>query len=633
MLQNIVVGPPMVGATDLKSTPNKAVDKDFKGSGSDSSFGKTLDEKISSNESKEMKESPQKEMRQSKERPQNSEAKVTDKAVAKPKPEGKIGKKVVARQQAIKEFMDSFESEFEIPPTRLVEAMAKLDDAQLTQSPEATADAVVDKLDLDDADAGKARAMYAALLVQLSQMPQQQLQQPKPAPEMTVREGMSQQNMQERFLVAQNKLNAMSASVDRVNQKFWMPPADKLEVKAMPSLSGALAEKMMMDTDSLSESAVPQDEVPLEFSGAEKLEAENLPAVPPDAKPVEMKLPELPPHVQGQMKESISPALLSALIAKQSAQQNAAQAVTQNAEAMPSEEEAPALMDEFEQAVHASKVEKAQVALGDQAVVKGSNAQEFFQNQNQNQGQSLMQQNSKEFAQAKSSAGKDALSKLTEKSLSFKNALTGLEGLQAPPLKSEMLGMGAAIPAATAAVTPAAGNSNENDAAVKQIMNQAQYLIKKGGGEMKVQMTPEGLGTIHLKVMLQNGKVNMQMSADTQEAKKAIESSLAELKTSLAAHKLSMENVKVDVVNSASADTATQNQTNMNGQQQRDQTRQFWNQFNENFGSQGRRESFLDVPNLKGYGQKRDSLQPIETTSKPRTRSVEGKGSGINLVA
>ncbi|MBV2168446.1 MAG: flagellar hook-length control protein FliK, partial [Bdellovibrio sp.] len=112
------------------------------------------------------------------------------------------------------------------------------------------------------------------------------------------------------------------------------------------------------------------------------------------------------------------------------------------------------------------------------------------------------------------------------------------------------------------------------------------------------------------------------------------ESSLAELKTSLAAHKLSMENVKVDVVNSTSADTATQNQTNMNGQNQRDQARQFWNQFNENFGSQGRRESFTEMPNLKGYGNpRRDPLQPIETASKAGTRSVDGKGSGINLVA
>jgi flagellar hook-length control protein FliK len=152
---------------------------------------------------------------------------------------------------------------------------------------------------------------------------------------------------------------------------------------------------------------------------------------------------------------------------------------------------------------------------------------------------------------------------------------------------------------------------------------------------MKVEMTPEGMGTIHLKVMLQDGKVNMQMSADTQEAKKTIESSLAELKTSLAAHKLSVENVKVDVVNSTSTDTATQNQTNMNGQHQRDQqTRQFWNQFNDNFGSQGRQESLMAFQQAnRGYGKQRDPLQPIETASKASGRTVEGKGSGINLVA
>lgn len=609
MLQNVVVGPPMVGATDLKSLPDKAVGKDFKGSGSDSSFGKTLEGKMSSDDSKEMKGSPQNEMRHDKETPQNSKAKGTENEVAKPKPEGKIGKKGMARQQAIKEFMDSFESEFEVPPTRLVEAMAQLDDNQLAQSPEDTADAVIEQLGLDDTEADKARAMYASLLMQLSQMPHQQQQ--KPVAEMAIGSGVSQQNMQERVLAAQDKQNVMSASVDRLNKKFWMPDEAKPATAAMPSLDEALVKKFAMDEDLLS--SLPSEDLPGEVPSAK---------VSPETAS-NSKLQDLAPHLQGQMKETISPALLAALAAKQAA--------AQSGEGKGSEEEAPPLMEEFQQAVQSPKLEKPQMAVANQIPNQGKASQEFFQNQNQ--GQSWMQQNSKEFMQPKTSGEKEALTKLTEKSAEFKNALSGLEGIQAIPIKGDALGMGAAIPAAAAA-TSAPVRPGENEAAVKQLMNQAQYLIKKGGGEMKVQMTPEGMGTIHLKVMLQDGKVNMQMSADTQEAKKTIESSLAELKTSLAAHKLSMENVKVDVVNSTSTDTSTQNQTNMNGQNQRDQTRQFWNQFNENFGSQGRRESFLDTPNLKGYGQRnRDPLQPIETTSKARPRSVEGKGSGINLVA
>lgn len=607
MLQSIV-GPPMVGATELKSPPERSVDKDFKGSGSESSFGKALEDRISKSP-KEVKDSPQREMRQKdkEDKPQQTEAKKTEE-VSK-QPDGKISKKATVRQKAIQEFMDSFESEFEISPTRLVEAMAQLDEKQLAQSPEATAEAVIDQLGLSDEDAEKAQAMYAGLIAQLGQMPQQS----KPAPEMAVGAGMSQQNMQARIAAAQGKQDVMSASVDRLNKSFWMRQEPKAVPTAMPSLDASLAQKMMMDDSAFADIAA--EDMPAEIPEME------MPQTPPVAAQGP-KLEELPPHLQGQMKETMSPALLAALAAKQAAR-------AKNAEG--TSEETPVLTDEFQQALQAPKFEKVQASVPGQIPnVQGKASQEFFQNQSQ--GQSLMQQNSHEYVQKGMTGGKEAATKLVEKA-DFTQNLTGLEGIHGAPIKGEALKMDAAMPMAAAApMAPA--NPGENEAAVKQLMNQAQYLIKKGGGEMKVQMTPEGMGTIHLKVMLQDGKVNMQMSADTQEAKKTIESSLAELKTSLAAHKLSMENVKVDVVNSASADTATQNQTNMNGQNQRDQTRQFWNQFNENFGSQGRKESFVEMPNLKGYGNRgRDPLQPIETSSKARARSVEGKGSGLNLVA
>lgn len=612
MLQSIV-GPPMVGATDLKSPPERTVDKDFKGSGSDSSFGKALEEKITSKSPKEVKESPQREMRQNEkeDKPQQAEANKTDE-VSK-QPDGKISKKATVRQKAIQEFMDSFESEFEISPTRLVEAMAQLDDKQLAQSPEATANAVIDQLGLSDEDADKASAMYASLIAQLSQMPQQQ--QPKPVPEMAVGAGMSQQHMQARVAAAQDKQSVMGASVDRLNKNFWMRQEPKAVPTAMPSLDASLSQKMMMDDSAFADIAA--EDMPMEVPEME------MPQTPPPAAAQGPKLEELPPHLQGQMKETMSPALLAALAAKQAAQAKKAEG---------SSEEAPALTDEFQQALQAPKFEKVQASVPGQIPnVQGKASQEFFQNQSQ--GQSMMQQNSQEYVQKGMTGGKEAATKLVEKA-DFTQSLTGLEGIHSAPIKGEALKMDAATMPMAAAAPMAPANPGENEAAVKQLMNQAQYLIKKGGGEMKVQMTPEGMGTIHLKVMLQDGKVNMQMSADTQEAKKTIESSLAELKTSLAAHKLSMENVKVDVVNSASADTATQNQTNMNGQNQRDQTRQFWNQFNENFGSQGRKESFVEMPNLKGYGNRgRDPLQPIETSSKARARSVEGKGSGLNLVA
>ena len=621
------VGPQMVGATDLKSMSSaKTFEKDFKGSGAESSFGKTLQDKLNNNpvspkDPKELKDSPRQEAKakdredndDSEQKPTTEDNGKTEQKVAKP--DGNVKKKSANRQQAIKEFMDSFESEFEIPPTRLVEAMAKLDDSQLKESPEKTADAVVKNLGLDDAQADKARAMYASMLLQL-----QQTQQPqRPMPEMALGGGLaSQQGVQARVAAAQEQKTMMGSSIEHLNKKFWMN--EQAAPTAMPTLDGNLAQKITMDDSALAADGTDAAALDVMGKGAQ---------VPEMPQAQQAKVPQLPPHLQGQMQDTMSPALLAALAAKKAAAQQRA--------AGEAGEDSPEMNGEMATGVEAPQAGKALQGPQAQNVVQGkATAQEFLQQHQQDpQGQSFMQ-NQKEFAQKATGHEKDFVKgKLTAKAAEFKTAMTGMEGqgLQGMPMKADALKFDPMAPAPVAA--PVAGQHNaENEAAVKQLMNQAQYLIKNGGGEMKVQMTPEGMGTVHLKVMLENGKVNLQMSADTQEAKKTIESSLAELKTSLAAHKLSVENVKVDVVNSASADTATQNQTNMNGHGQRDQ-RQFWNQFNDNFGNQGRREALADFQNIKGYGGKRaDPLQPIETANaKSSVRTVNGKGSGLNLVA
>src|SRR5690606_6377287 len=52
---------------------------------------------------------------------------------------------------------------------------------------------------------------------------------------------------------------------------------------------------------------------------------------------------------------------------------------------------------------------------------------------------------------------------------------------------------------ANAATAPAIETTPEdNEANIREIMNQAQYLVKKGGGEVNVKMTPEGMGDIQL---------------------------------------------------------------------------------------------------------------------------------------
>lgn len=602
MLQSVVS--PMVAATNLKSmAENKPqTDKDFKGKGSEASFGKALEDKLSIKaQPKETKDSSRAEAPERK--PEGGSKKKDSEVV---RAEEKAPRKMTSRQQAIQEFMDSFESEFEISPTRLVEAMAELKDSQLTQSPEETAEAVIQQLDLPQEDAEKAQAMYAGLLAQLNQMPV-----PPKAPPMMGSAPLSNQGVQDRVLAAQTRQDMTLKSVDQLNQKFWANPKVTGGAENPQALTGLNTptkglQNLQIDEELLTPEAPMQN--PNLAAGAQPPAAESL-------------LDKLPPHLRGQMSETMSPALLAALAAKQAAAQ----------QAQSEEGDESSLPAEFQQAALAPKMEMPAGNAAIAAPMKDMGSADQFSSGNQ---PSWMQQNSsgssKQDAQVRTEGG----DKTTVKKADFQQSLTGLEGIHGAPIKGETLTPTMGMPVAAAPGAAAPADPAENEAAVKQLMNQAQYLVKKGGGEMKVQMTPEGMGTIHLKVMLQDGKVNMQMSAETQDAKKVIESSLAELKTSLAAHKLSMENVKVDVVNSTSADTAMQNQTNLNSQQQqRDQTRQFWNQFNDNFGSQGRKESFLEMQGTRGYGAKRDPLQPIDTDTKSSSRKVEGKGSGLNLVA
>ena len=61
-------------------------------------------------------------------------------------------------------------------------------------------------------------------------------------------------------------------------------------------------------------------------------------------------------------------------------------------------------------------------------------------------------------------------------------------------------------------------------------------MIKDGGGEMKIQMNPEGLGEVNLKVLVEDGNVNIEMIADNKDAKKLMEKGLLDLKANLAQH-------------------------------------------------------------------------------------------------
>lgn len=111
---------------------------------------------------------------------------------------------------------------------------------------------------------------------------------------------------------------------------------------------------------------------------------------------------------------------------------------------------------------------------------------------------------------------------------------------------------------------------------VDSLVSNVRTIIKDGGGEMVMKLTPEGLGTIDLKVGVESGVVNIEMMADTADAKKAIEDHISDIRVALEGHNLKIDTMKVDI-----SDTFKDMQQNQNMMEQ---------QFARNFLGQYRDE-------------------------------------------
>lgn len=595
MIQNLSVGPPVQGFSGT-STPKAGKGPLEEKSGS---FAKTLGDR-----ERPKVEAPPPKDRSIRERSDPGRKKESedapDKATNAKATEAPGQKRAAtARDQEIRKFMDSFESEFGTPPEKIVEAMALLKPEDLNKTPEETADIVMSHLELDPEDEQKAQAMYAGLLMNL-----RSIEQAAAPPKFALEQGgMTAPVMKERFMAVQEKKAALNHGLDRLNQKFWL----KEEAKPMIAADGE---------EALETSALGKADGELGLKGMDGLAQKGNPALENAANLQKTDLSDQP-----QLSK-----LLTDL-------QKSIDALGEKGEAVV--EEVPA--DEGDEAPMSTKVttdnrgKAVSEAQGEKSLMAPVAAPSARQNFQSEHGQG--QKGQSEFS------GKSGEGKSSAKSSSKEESIGDFKSALAPtpqPLKME--DVAAALKAAAPASPAAAAlmmNKGDHEANVQQVLNQAQYLIKRGGGEVNVQMNPEGLGQINMKVLVQDGKVNVQMATETAEAKKAIESSLSELRSGLAAHKLSVDHVKVDVVASTNTDNQSRNDTNMNQNPQRDSARQFWNQFQDNFGNRGARESFLDGPALKNYrqGTRPDPLQPMGPTTASVRATEDGRGSGLNLVA
>lgn len=180
-------------------------------------------------------------------------------------------------------------------------------------------------------------------------------------------------------------------------------------------------------------------------------------------------------------------------------------------------------------------------------------------------------------------------------------------------------------------LTAASRAEGNREANIDEIMNQAQYLVKKGGGEVTVKMSPEGMGEVQLKVLLQDGKLNVEMQTQDKNVKKLIEESLSDLKSGLAAHRLSLEHVKIDTVTATNADNNTQFQSNLNQGHSQGQAREFWNDFQGNMNNPSHRNSSYSENSSSGSSVR--NLSAGASTAQALRTYGGTKGATINRVA
>lgn len=148
--------------------------------------------------------------------------------------------------------------------------------------------------------------------------------------------------------------------------------------------------------------------------------------------------------------------------------------------------------------------------------------------------------------------------------------------------------------------------------AAPELVQQAQVMVKDGGGEMKVVLTPDGLGEVAMKVSVKDGKVSVEMVTQSEEAKKIIQDSFHALRDGLNTHHLNLDTIKVDTA---------QNLSTQLEQQYRDAQRNQAQQFLENFHQDNRnwRQSYFDIPGAQLYrsqSQRPSMGAPVNASSK-----------------
>lgn len=96
--------------------------------------------------------------------------------------------------------------------------------------------------------------------------------------------------------------------------------------------------------------------------------------------------------------------------------------------------------------------------------------------------------------------------------------------------------------------TPAAANlAAEPEQVLEQIVKKAEMMVKQNSSEMKIQLQPEFLGKMTIKIVVEEGLLTARFITDSHQVKHMLDSNLNTLRQSLEAQGIRVEKTEVNV--------------------------------------------------------------------------------------
>lgn len=108
-------------------------------------------------------------------------------------------------------------------------------------------------------------------------------------------------------------------------------------------------------------------------------------------------------------------------------------------------------------------------------------------------------------------------------------------------------------------------NPTNREELFSQIVESAKVMVSNGGSEMEVNLKPEHLGKLQLKVTIENEVVTAKFVAESQQVKEIIESNLGQLKRNLQESGMQVDTIMVSVGNHQGGQSFEQAAHNQDG--------------------------------------------------------------------